>query len=364
MSVKILHAADFHMDSPFESLPEEKALVRRREQREGLLRLAETVNENGVEVVLLSGDLFDSSASCFETGETLVEALSAMKAEVFISPGNHDCISRKSPYSYLEFPENVHIFRERLVSCVELPEIGCRVWGAGMTSSESPNMLRGFSAPPSDYIELMTLHGDITGGAYGPLTEHDIAVSGLDYLALGHIHSFSGIKTAGKTAYAYPGCPEGRGFDETGEKGVIIGTVDRQGCDLKFLPTCRRRYRVLSADMTGEKNALEAVKKALSAGDFSDDICRIVLTGEFSGRIDTEQLENGQNLRAFYLTVRSETHLPHDIWSASDDDTLTGLFVRRMRRKYEEAPEKDRHIYELAVRYGLAALENREEWRP
>jgi hypothetical protein len=36
MPVKILHAADFHLDSPFESLPEDKARARRREQR-GLL---------------------------------------------------------------------------------------------------------------------------------------------------------------------------------------------------------------------------------------------------------------------------------------------------------------------------------------
>ena len=38
--VKIVHAADFHMDSPFQSLPEDKAAQRRREQRELLERLA------------------------------------------------------------------------------------------------------------------------------------------------------------------------------------------------------------------------------------------------------------------------------------------------------------------------------------
>ena len=33
MAVKILHAADLHMDSPFDALTEEKAVERRREQR-------------------------------------------------------------------------------------------------------------------------------------------------------------------------------------------------------------------------------------------------------------------------------------------------------------------------------------------
>ena len=32
--IRILHAADLHLDSPFDALSEEKAALRRREQRE------------------------------------------------------------------------------------------------------------------------------------------------------------------------------------------------------------------------------------------------------------------------------------------------------------------------------------------
>ena len=46
--IRILHAADLHLDSPFEGLPEEKTAIRRREQRE-LLRAIGNVMEDTLE---------------------------------------------------------------------------------------------------------------------------------------------------------------------------------------------------------------------------------------------------------------------------------------------------------------------------
>ena len=99
MSVKIVHAADFHLDSAFGALSGEQARQRRRESRELLTRLANYVNQNGVDVVLLAGDLFDSDTTYRETLEALSDALGAMRARVFIAPGNHDPYSAKSPYA-------------------------------------------------------------------------------------------------------------------------------------------------------------------------------------------------------------------------------------------------------------------------
>ena len=135
MAVRILHAADFHLDSPYASLSEEKARERRREGRDLLMELAAIANAEKCRVVLLSGDLFDSSASYFETQETLSKMLSEIKGEVFIAPGNHDYYSSRSPYAFMELPENVHIFRSPQPRYFDIPELGVRVWGAGLTLS-------------------------------------------------------------------------------------------------------------------------------------------------------------------------------------------------------------------------------------
>ena len=88
----------------------------------------------------------------------------------------------------------------------------------------------------------------VPSSRYDPVSEEELAASGLDYAAFGHVHAFSGLRRAGDCFYAWPGCPEGRGFDETGEKGVIIADVERGGVKLRFAPVCTRRYERLEVD--------------------------------------------------------------------------------------------------------------------
>ena len=222
--IKLLHAADLHLNSPFEGLGESKAAVRRTEQRQLLYRIAQLAHNEKVHLVLLAGDLLDSDSAYAETGEELVKALGGIEAPVFISPGNHDFYSARSPYARLKLPDNVHIFKSLRIECVELPGLGVRVWGAAFTDKYSGGMLRGFSAEKTaGVLDIMCIHGEVNAAsAYNPVTEDEIAASGMDYIAFGHIHAGSGLKKAGSCYYSWPGCPEGHGFDETGEKYVSI----------------------------------------------------------------------------------------------------------------------------------------------
>ena len=69
--LKFIHGADFHLDSAFAALPPRQAAARRRESRELPQRLANYVNQNGIELVLLAGDLFDSASAYRDTAESL-----------------------------------------------------------------------------------------------------------------------------------------------------------------------------------------------------------------------------------------------------------------------------------------------------
>ncbi len=361
MSVKILHAADFHLDSPFDALSEEKAVLRRREQRDLLDRIAALANDEQVQLVLLAGDLLDSATSYFETQEVLHRAFSSINAEIFIAPGNHDYYCPKSPYAYFKFPDNVHVFSSPIVGCFALPHLGCRVWGAGFNDPYSRPLLPGFKVPDNDMIDIMVLHGDTSGDDYNRVREGDITASELSYLALGHLHTFSGIRQAGRTTYAYPGCPEGRGFDETGDKGVIVGTVGKDGAELRFVPTGARKYAVQSVSLTGEDDVASAALAALPQHT-ERDIYKLILTGEFAGGIDTTALKDALDDRFFHLSVTDQTRPPIDIWADTGDDTLRGSFLRLLKERYDSADDADKAVVTRAVRYGLAALDNREEY--
>ena len=359
-----IHAADFHLDSPFRDLNPAQAALRRAEQRELLKNLAALARERGADLVLLSGDLLDGEQFTRETGEAFLSALGQTGCPVFIAPGNHDYLNARSPYCTLPWPENVHIFTERALSSVSLPELGCTVYGAAFTAPDrEDDPLAGFSVPDDGQLHLMTLHGDVGGSRYAPISTDSIAASGLDYLALGHIHAPSGLQKAGGTFWAYPGCPEGRGFDECGEKGVLVGTVEREKVELEYVPLASRRYERLEVALNSDTDPEQAARAALMGHE--KDCCRVIFTGETLSAPDLTGLERKLAESCFTLSLRDQTTLARDIWARAGEDNLTGRFLREMRLRMESAQSgEDRAMLELAVRFGLAALERGEDCRP
>ena len=359
--LKLIHGADFHLDSPFSGLTPEQAALRRGEQRRLLEDLADLAREKEADLVLLSGDLLDSRQVYRETAQALARALGRIPCPVFIAPGNHDCFFARSVYAQDFWPDNVHIFTTPDITGVELPALNCTVYGRAFTQpwqEEAP--LADFRAPEDGRLHLMCLHGEVGNQSrYAPVPTAHMAASGLDYLALGHIHQYSGLQREGDTFWAYPGCPEGRGFDETGEKGVLYVEVDTRHATARLIPLGRRKYEILTADVTGS-DPLTAVRAALPA-DTKDDIYRIILTGEGEAP-DTAALTATLAPRFFGLTLIDRTRLPADLWQRREEDTLTGLFLRLMFDKCGENP--DDQICQLAARFGLAALENGEDAAP
>ena len=365
MSVlKILHAADFHLDTPFEGLPEEKALRRRTEQRELLLSLAELARRERVDLILLPGDLLDGEKACYETESMLLRAFGSVSCPVIIAPGNHDFYTMKSVWARLKFPDNVFVFRSDAIKSLELEELGVRVFGAAYTDRSCRPLLEGFHAERyPGTLNLLCLHAEVDGrdSRYCPVTSSQLAGSGIDYAAFGHIHMASGLLQAGETRYSWPGCPEGRGFDETGDRFVNLIEIDRESgqTELKQRTIARRRYEILQANIS-ENEPLLAIH-ALLPESTENDIYRIILTGETDTAPDTVSLQNSLEGLFFHLQVRDETRPRRDIWEKAGTDTLRGIFLTKCRERYDAAAsEEEKTHIELAVRYGLAAMENRE----
>ena len=362
--LKFIHGADFHLDSAFAALPPRQAAARRRESRELPQRLANYVNQNGIELVLLAGDLFDSASAYRDTAESLSAALGQMAAQVYIAPGNHDWYGPGSPYLTVQWPDNVHIFTQPHLEAMAWPEKRLVLHGAAFTASEqSAGFLSGFAAPKDSNLHIGLLHGEIdpAEARYDPIWKEEIAASGLAYLALGHIHKRTEPLTCGRTVCAWPGCPEGRGFDELGEKGFYQGIVTDGGqVELAFVPFARHRYEILEVDVTG-KTPREAVEAALPP-DTARDLYRIILTGETGeAGAGAEGLQEALADRFYALEVRDRTRVAEDIWARAEEDSLRGLFLRELRQKLDAAgSDEERELVTQAVRFGLAALDHRD----
>ena len=357
--VRVVHAGDFHLDSAFGALTPEQARQRRMESRRTPERLVEWANDHGADLLLLSGDLFDSDSPYGDTAPLLAQALGCFRGQAVIAPGNHDPLTPDGPYARTRWSDNVHIFTEDRMQTITFPDLNCAVHGAAFTAPEEPESgLRGFYAQPDGSARIMVLHGDMGSreSRYRPLTPEEIAATGLDYLALGHVHAPSAMNRAGNTVWAYPGCPQGRGFDELGERGFLFGDVEPGRVDMRFVPFAGRRYESLTVDVSGG-DALDAIRRSLPP-DTSRDIYRIRLTGETAEPLTLAPLERALSGEFFRLELRDDTRLRRDLWDRCGDDTLRGLFLGQLRREYDGADPRRQKEIEQAVRFGLAAMDN------
>jgi DNA repair protein SbcD/Mre11 len=110
--VKILQAGDLHFDTPFKDLNNKISLISKEEPLEVFSKIISICIDNCVDILLLTGDIFDNLTVDKKTLVFIKSQLQRVKdINIFISPGNHDPYYEKSFYKMIEWPSNVHIFK-------------------------------------------------------------------------------------------------------------------------------------------------------------------------------------------------------------------------------------------------------------
>ena len=367
--IKVLHCADLHFDTPFKELSKEVSDVSKNELLEVFKNIIDlSINEN-VEVLLIAGDVFDNLTVNKNTLFFISDQLKRIKnIKVFISPGNHDPYNEKSFYSMINWPENVYIFKGDM-EFKEVKELNLVVWGAGFRNSyENETLLKNIDVD-NDKINIMLLHGEITSGnsnnEYNPIYIKDIYESNIDYIALGHRHKFSGILKAGITTYAYSGCPQGRGFDEAGEKGVIVGEIYKGGTDLKFFPMYKRKYITREIDITDTNNYDEVVFKVLSQlnnEEIYQNFYKIILKGEIKEHFNLNEKLLIEKLKDkfYYIKIINNTSIEVNLEELSRDYSVKGKFIAKIFEKLKCASDDEKEILELALKIGIQCLSEDE----
>ena len=352
--MKILHSADLHLDSPFTGRTPAQADGLRKDLLKVPGMLAELCRRESCDLVLLAGDLFDGPWTR-DSYQALYVALEEMAVPVFISPGNHDFLSPNSPYQTEGWPENVHIFNQPAIESVAIPQLDCRIYGAGYHSMDCDGLMDGFQVQGSEQFQIAVLHGDPTQASshYCPITANQVRKSDLHYLALGHIHKYGQLR-AGQTLCAWPGCPMGRGYDEADTKGALIVTLD-DTIQATFVPLDTPRF--FDYETTPGIDAHAALAALLPAmGD--DHFYRVT----FTGAAQAPQVD--ALLAAFpqfpNLELRDRTVEERDIWGSAGDDTLEGVYFRILKDAMTTAGQDEQEILTLAARISRQILDGQE----
>lgn len=366
--MRIIHTADQHLDSGLAShLPERIAIMRRAEIVKTFADLVDYAAHNSIEAILLSGDLFDTKVVASNVQRTVAGLINANPSITFFYlKGNHD---NKSFLSSLdEMPDNLKLFDDDCKSY----RLSDRIVVSGLELNE--NNSRSFSSKlnfRTEDINIFMLHCNIVfsqSSNWIDVNIKELADKNIDYLALGHIHTYKKDRIDGRGYYCYSGCLEGRGYDEAGKKGFVVLDINEENKTISsdFIPFARRNICKIQADITDSQSDVETekiVEEVLYRNDVnSQDMVEVVLTGNINEEYipDTIYLSKRFEDRFFCFKMKNSTDILIDYRKYANDISLKSEFVRTVLED-ETLSEKEKNEI---INVGFMALrkENLENY--
>ena len=341
--MKIIHTADLHLDSKMTAnLSKEKAKIRKTELLNTFVRMVDYADKNGVEAILIAGDLFDTKV-------VSATALNVVKNEITSHPdidfyyikGNHDKNGFYDEASE-NVPENLKLFKDEW-TCYELTESKrVKLYGIELTEGNSARAQEAFSPDPYD-INIVMMHGQeaetVSKDKAEIINLKLFKNKGINYLALGHIHEYKSAPLDGEGKYCYCGCLDGRGFDECGDHGFVLLTVDEDARTVtdEFISFASRKLYEVDVNITGLSTTPEILAKCenvlAASGATERDLVKIILRGEVDVECEKEPeyIVNTLKDNYFFLKLYDETSLSVDYDSYMLDESLKGEFVRLVK---------------------------------
>lgn len=370
--MKILHMADFHLDSAFSGFDKDSADARRAQLRECFCDVMRLARERGVQLVLIAGDLFDSPFCSASTRKVIFDSISKVGCPVVISPGNHDYYNRNGTYADKTLPENAFVFTSDELGRFDFDELGISVLGYAFTSDRYEKNPLSVDIPLSEEnINILCAHAELGShiSKYAPISANAIARAGFAYAALGHVHQPPAPSTTGATLIAYSGFPQGRSFDELGEGGVYILDLDPSTKEISYerVSTSKMSYEIEKLDITAldcDEDVIKKIEELAKAKNYGKDTAlRVVLVGSVpsSYAVRTEKIEISDVAeRLALLQVKNETSANFDLDYLDGDMTIRGEIYRSLLPMINSSDENERAKASLALKFALAALDKRE----
>lgn len=329
--MKLIHAADLHLDSPLKGLSRyEGAPVERIRgaTRRAFVKLVDACLDSQAAMLLLAGDLFDGDWRDYSTGLFFCSQLSRLReggVQVVIVRGNHDAHGRMT--RQLPLPDNAHVLSERAPETLRFDALGVAVHGQSFDRRDvDEDLAARYPDAAPGYFNVGLLHTALEGrpghAGYAPTTLQVLRSKGYDYWALGHVHAREVI--AEDPYVVFPGNLQARHVNEGGPKGAtLIEVEDGRVRELRALILDDVRFGRLAVDLTGCASAdvaLERVRAALETA-----------VAEADGRLCALRLELGGVTAAHAALAADSERWLHEVRVAANDIGRERVWLEQVR---------------------------------
>ncbi len=234
--MKFIHAADIHLDSPLSGLaayPDAPVEMLRTATRDAFTNLVSAAIEEGVDFLIIAGDLYDGAWKDHNTGIYFCKEMGRLKKAgipVYLLFGNHDAENEMT--KKLNLPDNVFVFETRKAGTFRLDALGVALHGRSFKdAATTENLATGYPPPLAGMFNIGVLHTALEGNAahasYAPCTLEQLHAHGYQYWALGHVHEHQIWR--GAATIVFPGNLQGRHIRETGAHGAVLVSADETG---------------------------------------------------------------------------------------------------------------------------------------
>ncbi len=334
--MKLIHCADLHLDSAMEAnLTKEQAKLRRKELLMTFGNMVDYAQDQGVRAILIAGDLFDKARITVSTREFVLDRIRTHSTiDFYYIRGNHDMAWLQTLEEEHTLPDNLYLFGEDWKTYVYENE-QITITGAQLNENNQNRLYQTLMPEPS-MTNIVMLHGqeaDYVGKDQTQIIRlKELRGRSIDYLALGHIHTYKAEILDQRGIYCYSGCLEGRGFDECGEKGFVLLEIENHQVKSQFIPAAQRRLYEISVDLTGilTSSGIEhAVAEALRQIP-QESMVKVILEGvvELDTPKDIEYLSSRFKGDFFFFKIYDRTRLEIHIEDYQNDVSLKGEFIR------------------------------------
>ncbi len=361
--MKIIHCADLHLDARMSSnFSREQAKERRQELLRTFVHMADYATMHGVRIILISGDLFDTrNVSALARNTVRDVIVSHPQIDFLYLRGNHDNDNFLSKLK--EVPPNLKLFGERWSDYTYGSIV---ISGLELTKENQAYAYHSLVLPHNTY-NIVMLHGQLSDYQSKNRAEvislNELKNKNIDYLALGHVHTHQSRRLDNRGVYCYPGCLEGRGFDECGEKGFVLLDIDEEtlNAEAHFVSIASRTIYTLPVELTGIMTTNEAAKRIEEEISRVHYPARSIVKIQLTGELDVECELNCDYLEElfadyFYLVrVENATGLLVRYSDYEKDASLKGEFIRTVLASDLEESQKTE-----VIRCGLQALSGEE----
>ena len=313
--LRFVHAADLHLDSPFRGIhneaPSHVADALSSATFDAYRNIIDLCLREQVAALLVAGDIYDGADRSLRAQLHFVDGLAQLeKAGIrsFICHGNHDPLDGWE--ARLDLPAGCVRFGPEVDGFPVFPDEPERATVHGVsypTREVRENLTPLFAeAGSGPGFNIGLLHANVGGNpdhdSYAPCSVSDLAETGLDYWAMGHVHTRQTLRER-NPSIVYPGNPQGRHPNELGARGVYLVEVDDHGAaQLDFRPMDMVRWETLSLDigpLDTEQALIDAVndlaEEALAGSQGRSVVARLELVGR--GHLHRD-LRNGDSVEA------------------------------------------------------------------